>query len=83
MPVPPGTPPLSGTLLGFDFGEKRLGVAVGETATRLAHPVGAIAAGSAIASAATTATTCRPRRGSRVESAQTIAPETSASRGRR
>jgi putative Holliday junction resolvase len=44
MPVPPGTPPLSGTLLGFDFGEKRLGVAVGETATRLAHPVGAIAA---------------------------------------
>ena len=37
------TPPLSGTLLGFDFGEKRLGVAVGETATRLAHPVAAIA----------------------------------------
>jgi len=37
------TPPLSGTLLGFDFGEKRLGVAVGETATGLAHPVAAIA----------------------------------------
>jgi putative Holliday junction resolvase len=36
-------PPLSGTLIGFDFGEKRLGVAVGETATRLAHPVAAIA----------------------------------------
>ncbi|HEX4942765.1 MAG TPA: Holliday junction resolvase RuvX [Usitatibacteraceae bacterium] len=35
--------PLSGTLLGFDFGEKRLGVAVGETQTRLAHPVAAIA----------------------------------------
>jgi putative Holliday junction resolvase len=35
---------LSGTLLGFDFGEKRLGVAVGETATRLAHPIAAIAA---------------------------------------
>jgi putative Holliday junction resolvase len=35
---------LSGTLLGFDFGEKRLGVAVGETATRLAHPIMAIAA---------------------------------------
>lgn len=33
---------LSGTLLGFDFGEKRLGVAVGETETRLAHPVAAI-----------------------------------------
>ncbi|MBK6982606.1 MAG: Holliday junction resolvase RuvX [Betaproteobacteria bacterium] len=36
-------PPLSGTLLGFDFGERRLGVAVGETETRLAHPVAAIA----------------------------------------
>ena len=35
--------PLSGTLLGFDFGEKRLGVAVGETDTRLAHPVAVIA----------------------------------------
>lgn len=42
--APAETPPLSGTLLGFDFGEKRLGVAVGETTTRLAHPVGAIAA---------------------------------------
>ncbi len=37
------TPPLSGTLIGFDFGEKRLGVAVGETATGLAHPVAVIA----------------------------------------
>ena len=36
-------PRLAGTLLGFDFGEKRLGVAVGETATRLAHPVMTIA----------------------------------------
>jgi putative Holliday junction resolvase len=34
--------PLSGTLIGFDYGQKRLGVAVGETATRLAHPVAAI-----------------------------------------
>jgi putative Holliday junction resolvase len=41
---PAQTPPLSGTLLGFDFGEKRLGVAVGETQTRMAHPVAAIAA---------------------------------------
>ena len=41
--APAETPPLSGTLLGFDFGEKRLGVAVGETATRMAHPLGAIA----------------------------------------
>lgn len=41
--APAQSQPLSGTLLGFDFGEKRLGVAVGETETRLAHPVGAIA----------------------------------------
>ena len=40
--APPEPPPLSGTLLGFDFGEKRLGVAVGETQTRLAHPIAAI-----------------------------------------
>jgi putative Holliday junction resolvase len=42
-PAPAETPPLSGTLIGFDFGEKRIGVAVGETETRLAHPVAAIA----------------------------------------
>jgi putative holliday junction resolvase len=44
--VTPGiaeAPTLTGTLLGFDFGEKRIGVAVGETGTRLAHPVAAIA----------------------------------------
>jgi len=40
--MPAETQPLTGTLLGFDFGEKRLGVAVGETQTRLAHPVAAI-----------------------------------------
>jgi len=34
---------LSGTLLGFDFGEKRVGVAVGETQTCLAHPIATIA----------------------------------------
>ena len=34
----------SGTLLGFDFGEKRIGVAVGETATGIAHPLMAIEA---------------------------------------
>lgn len=42
----PGGPelrPLSGTLLGFDFGGRRLGVAVGETQTRLAHPLATIA----------------------------------------
>ena len=35
---------LSGTVLGFDYGAKRLGVAVGETSTRIANPLGAIAA---------------------------------------
>ncbi len=39
----PEPAPLSGTLLGFDFGSRRIGVAVGETGTRLAHPVAAIA----------------------------------------
>ena len=33
----------SGTLIGFDFGAKRIGVAVGETATGIASPLGAIA----------------------------------------
>jgi putative Holliday junction resolvase len=33
---------LSGTLIGFDFGERRIGVAVGETSTRIANPIGAI-----------------------------------------
>ena len=37
-------PPLAGTLLGFDFGERRLGVAVGETGSGLAHPLATIAA---------------------------------------
>ena len=31
-----------GTLIGFDFGERRIGVAVGETVTRIANPLGAI-----------------------------------------
>jgi len=35
---------VSGTVLGFDYGAKRLGVAVGETSTRIANPLGAIAA---------------------------------------
>ncbi len=33
---------VSGTVLGFDYGAKRVGVAVGETATRIASPLGAI-----------------------------------------
>lgn len=37
----PLTPPLpqSGTVLGFDFGEKRIGVAVGDLTLGLAHPL--------------------------------------------
>jgi putative Holliday junction resolvase len=42
MPAPAENPAPSGTLLGFDFGERRLGVAVGETQTRLAHPIAVI-----------------------------------------
>lgn len=33
---------MRGTLIGFDFGERRIGVAVGETSTRIASPLGAI-----------------------------------------
>jgi putative Holliday junction resolvase len=38
----PGPETVSGTILGFDFGEKRVGIAVGETITRIASPLGAI-----------------------------------------
>ena len=38
------TTAVSGTLLGFDFGERRIGVAVGETATAIASPLTAIVA---------------------------------------
>lgn len=31
-----------GTVLGFDFGTRRIGVAVGETSTGIASPLGAI-----------------------------------------
>ncbi len=37
-------PDITGTLLAFDFGEKRIGVAVGETLLKLAHPVTTIEA---------------------------------------
>jgi len=33
---------MQGTLIGFDFGSRRIGVAVGETSTRIASPLGAI-----------------------------------------
>lgn len=32
-------PEVAGTVLSFDFGEKRIGVAVGETMLKLAHPL--------------------------------------------
>lgn len=41
-PAPASVPPVvlpAGTLLGFDFGEKRIGVATGETLLRQAHPL--------------------------------------------
>ena len=40
----PDTEAVSGTVVGFDFGMKRIGVAVGETSTRIATPLGAIEA---------------------------------------
>ena len=40
----PATEGISGTLIGFDFGAKRIGLAVGETSTGIANPLGAIEA---------------------------------------
>jgi putative holliday junction resolvase len=37
-------PDVIGTILAFDFGEKRIGVAVGETTLKLAHPLTTISA---------------------------------------
>ena len=34
--------PATGSILAFDFGTKRIGVAVGERATRIAHPLATI-----------------------------------------
>ncbi len=42
--VAPEPPPISGTLVAFDFGAKRIGVAVGETLTGIASPLTTIAA---------------------------------------
>ena len=39
--IPPAT--LAGTVLAFDFGTQRIGVAVGETSTRMAHPLATVA----------------------------------------
>ena len=37
-------PDMTGTILAFDFGEKRIGVATGETTLKAAHPLTTIAA---------------------------------------
>lgn len=37
-------PEIQGTVLAFDFGEKRIGVAMGETMLKLAHPLQTIEA---------------------------------------
>ena len=46
VPHPASSPPAgmrsSGTILAFDFGEKRIGVAVGEMQLALAHPLATI-----------------------------------------
>lgn len=45
--LPPSPFPLhakTGTVLAFDFGTKRIGVAVGDFETRIAHPLATIAA---------------------------------------
>jgi putative pre-16S rRNA nuclease len=45
--MPEGLPPQARRellALAFDFGEKRIGVAAGDTLTRIAQPVGAVAA---------------------------------------
>jgi len=41
---PPSAHPASLTVLAFDFGEKRIGVAVGDLEVRIAHPLATVAA---------------------------------------
>jgi putative Holliday junction resolvase len=36
----PALPSLAETVLAFDYGERYIGIAVGDTETRLAHPIG-------------------------------------------
>jgi putative Holliday junction resolvase len=46
-PTPPASrlsPFVAGTVLAFDFGEKRIGVAVGDLSLRIAHPLAVIEA---------------------------------------
>ena len=42
LPITHQSPP-AGTVLGFDFGLKRIGVAVGDTLLKMAHPLTTIA----------------------------------------
>lgn len=44
LPSPLSPLPRAGTVLAFDFGTRRIGVAVGDFETRLAHPLTTIAA---------------------------------------
>ena len=41
--TPPASAPTEGSVLGFDFGEKRIGVALGERLIGIAHPLTTIA----------------------------------------
>jgi putative Holliday junction resolvase len=43
VPAVPTVPSRAGTVLAFDFGTRRIGVAVGESLLRLAHPLTTIA----------------------------------------
>jgi len=40
---------IRGTLLAFDFGERRIGVAIGETSTRIASPLSTVTGASSAA----------------------------------
>jgi len=44
--LPPNSPrvPAAGAVLAFDYGEKRIGVAVGDLGLRIAHPLSTLAA---------------------------------------
>lgn len=44
--IPPSSPQAVGTLLAFDFGERRIGVAVGDNLVGIAHPLQTIDAES-------------------------------------
>jgi putative pre-16S rRNA nuclease len=45
-PIDSAEHPAAGTVLAVDYGERRIGVAVGELSLRIAHPLNTIVAGS-------------------------------------